>query len=421
MKNRSIWKENVENKKLPSLNKNITCDILIIGGGIAGLSTAYFLKDSNKKVVLIDKDKCGEGASSKNTGKLTFMQGLVYHKLEKNYSRETADLYLRSQQEAIDLITNIIKENNIECNLFKQDGYVFINKDNDKKEIEDEVSFYKRNGIEYERVNKLPINFNVRNGIKIKECSYSFNPYKYLIQIKNILKAKIKIYENTRAIEVKREDDYYVVKTKDNNIIKSKYVVVATRYPFFIVPYFTPLKTTVEKSFIVCGKSKVYSFQAINEGKPSFSFNYYKEDNGYLLYSRRSHSITTHLDTRDDRKEIVEEYKEYFDKNPDYYFQNHDLITYDYIPFVGKIDDYNMYVLTGFNKWGNTNGTIGGKLISDLILGNENIYKELFNPRRGLSFLKVKNLTVYNTKVICKYILNKIATSKSYYDDRVRI
>lgn len=420
MKNRSVWKEKVKNEGLPSLDKDINCDILIIGGGIAGLSTAYFLKGSGKNIVLIDKGKCAEGASSKNTGKLTFMQELIYHKLEKNYSTEAADLYLESQREAISLIANIIKENNIECNLFEQDSYIFVNKDSDKKKIYDEVKFYKRNNIECDVVDKIPIDFPIKLGMKAKG-SYSFNAYKFLINIKNILKDKIKIYENTSAIEVKREEDYYLVRTKNNKNIKSRRVVIATQYPFFIVPYFTPFKTMVEKSFIVSGKQKINDFQAISDGKPTFSFNYYKEGDGYLLYCRRSHSVTTKLDMRDDEKEIVSEYKKYFNKEPDYYFQNHDLMSYDYMPFVGKIDDYNMFVLTGFNKWGNTNGVIGGKLVGDLILGKKNKYAKIFNPKRSLSLLKIKNLTVYNTMVMSRYILNKIVSSKSYYDDRVRI
>lgn len=421
MENKSIWKENVENTSLPSLDNDIDCNILIVGGGIAGLSTAYFLSDTDNKIILIDKDRCAEGASSKNTGKLTFAQELVYHKLVKNYSNEIAKLYLESQREAISLTTNIIKQNNIDCNLFKQDAYVFVNEDNDKKKVEDEINFYKRNNIECEKINNIPINFPVKHGIKIKDSSYSFNPYKFLIGVKNKLKNKIKIYENTRAIEIKKDDDCYIVKTKDDKIIKCKYVVFSTQYPFFIIPYFVPFKTMVEKSFIASGKIKVNNFQAISEGKPTFSFNYYKDDIGYLLYARRCHGVTTHLDTRDDKEDIIEEYRKYFGNNPEYYFQNHDLMTYDYMPFIGKIDDNNMYVLTGFNKWGNTNGVIGGKLISDLILEKENKYKEIFNPKRSLSILKIKNLTIYNTVVMSRYILNKIVSSKSYYDNRVRI
>lgn len=420
MKNRSIWKENVKNNRLPSINKDINCDILIIGGGISGLSTAYFLKNSGKDIVLIDKDRCALGASSRNTGKLTFMQELVYHKLEKNYSEKEADLYLKSQKEAISLAIDIIEENNIECNLFEEEAYVFINKDSDKNKIDKEIEFYKRNNIECEIINNIPIDFPITSGIKTKG-SYSFNPYKFLVGIKNILKDKIHIYENSRCVEVKRKGEYYISRIENGNTIKSKYVVVATQYPFFISPYFTPFKTTVEKSFIVSSKYKIDNFQAISEGKPTFSFNYYNEKDGYLVYARRSHNVTTNLDTREDEREIVDEYVKYFGKEAEYYFQNHDLMTYDYMPFVGRIDNFNMYVLTGFNKWGNTNGIIGGKLISDLILNMENSYTELFNPKRSLSMLKIKNLTVYNTMVMTRYILNKVASSKSYYDDSVRI
>jgi len=421
MKNKSIWKENVKNPSLPSLNQNITCDILIIGGGIAGLSTAYFLKDSNKNIVLIDKDKCAEGASSKNTGKLTFMQSLIYQKIEKNYDKETAILYLNSQIEAISLIYKIIKKHSIKCNLQKEDSYVFINKESDIKKIYNEINFYKENDISCELVGELPVGFKITKAIKIPNSSYSFNPYKYLTNIKKILKDKIKIYENTRAIEVKKEEKNYIIKTSTNNTIKCKHLVIATQYPFFIIPYFIPFKTLVEKSYITASKSKKKNINAINEGKPTFSINYYNEDEGYLLYSRRSHSITTNLDTREDRKEILNEHNKYFDNKPTHYFQNHDLMTYDSIPFIGRIDGENMYVLTGFNKWGNTNGLIGGKIISDLIQNKNNKYTKIFDPKRNLSILKIKNLTIYNTMVMSRYILNKIITKKPYYDDRVRI
>ena len=88
MKNNSIWTIGVKDNSLPKLNKDITTDVLIIGGGIAGLSLAYFLKDSKYNVLLIDKNKCGLCATSKNTGKLTFMQDLVYNKLSSNYNEK---------------------------------------------------------------------------------------------------------------------------------------------------------------------------------------------------------------------------------------------------------------------------------------------------------------------------------------------
>ena len=93
MKNKSIWMNNVKNNRLYKLDKDISCDVLIIGGGMAGLSTAYYLMNSDKKVVLIEKGKCGMGATSKNTGKLTWMQDLIYSRLMNNYNEDVAKFY----------------------------------------------------------------------------------------------------------------------------------------------------------------------------------------------------------------------------------------------------------------------------------------------------------------------------------------
>lgn len=411
--------ENVTNRVLPSLKEDISCDILIIGGGIAGLMTAYFLKDKGKNVVLIEANKCAEGASSKNTGKLTFMQGLIYQEIEKNYNSEIASLYLKSQKEAISLAKAIILDNSIDCNLKETESYIFNNNEDILSKFKKELEFYQKNNIDCKIVKTLPNKFPIKYALT-SSSGYSFNPYKFLVKIKNILKDKIKIYEKTRCTKVKKEENYYVSLLSNGNKIKSKSVVVATQYPFFIVPYFTPFKTIVEKSFITSGKEKTMDFQAISSGKKTFSINYYHEDEGYLLYSRKSHYICKDLDVREDEKEITLEYEKYFNSKPLYYFQNHDLMTYDHIPYIGRIDN-NMFVLTGFNKWGNTNGIIGGKIISDLILNLNNDYQEVFDPKRSLSFLKIKNLLVYNTLVMSRYILNKVKSNQTFYDNNVKI
>ena len=149
MKNKSIWIQNVKNFKLDKLNKDIDCDVLIIGGGIAGLSVAYQMMNSNKKVVLIEKDKCGMGATSKNTGKLTWMQDLIYSRLSKNYNEDVAKLYYDSQVEAIETVKEIILDNKIECHLRKTKSYVFSYTGNDYKEFSNEINFYKKNNIKY--------------------------------------------------------------------------------------------------------------------------------------------------------------------------------------------------------------------------------------------------------------------------------
>ena len=422
MKNKSIWINNsVKNDKLPKLNENINCDVLIIGGGMAGLSSAYNLMDSSKKVVLIERDGCGMGVTSKNTGKLTWVQDLIYGRLTKNYSSDVAKLYYDSQIEAISKVKQIVKEHKLDCHLSKTKAYVFSFKDGYYNMFSDEIDFYKKYNIKYSVVNKLPINYPSKYAI-MSDDSYVFNPYEYLVGIKNIVKNKIDIYEDTRCISIDKDNNDYVVLVDNGYKIRCKYVVVASHYPMFIVPFFVPFKTRVDRFFLGASSCDDYQdVQLISYGKRSVSMRYYNNgDNKYLIYGRRSHSITTNLDVRDDYKELNYEYNKYFGKDIEYFYHTHDLMTYDGLPFIGEVDN-NLFICTGFNKWGNTNGTISGMVISDLINNRKNKYVGLFNPKRGLSFDKVKNLFLYNIEVGSRYVVNKISSLKRYYGDDVRI
>lgn len=411
----------MKNGKLERLDKDIECDILIIGGGIAGLSVAYQVMDLGKSVVLIEKDWCGMGATSKNTGKLTWMQGLCYSKLSKNYNDNVAKLYLDSQKEAISIVKKIVEENKIDCHLTKTKAYVFSYTGTDYDKFNDEVNFYKKYNIKYKLIDKLPFEYPCKYGLQTSD-SYEFNPYEYLVGLKNILKDKISVYEKTRCISIDKDNNDYVVLVDNGNKIRCKYAVVCSHYPMFIVPFLIPFKTRVDRFFIGASKSKFDSdIQIISNGKHSISIRYYHDDREkYLIYGRRNHSITSNLDIRSDYKELSLEYKKYFGRDVDYFYHIHDLMTYDGLPFIGEVDN-NMYICTGFNKWGNTNGTISGVVIRDLILGEDNKYIDLFSPRRGFSFDKIKNLLLYNLEIGTRYVLNKIVVNKSYYDNDVMV
>ncbi len=417
MINKSIWINKENNEVEESLKDNIDCDILIIGGGIAGLSTAYYLKDSNKKVVLIDKDRIGYGTTSKNTGKLDYMQGLIYHKIEKNYNKEIAKIYLDSQKEAINEVVNIIKKNKINCHLEKVNSYVFSNNINDEKDFNKEIEFYKENNIDYNIESNLPINYPSSIVLSTNN-SYIFNPYEYMMGLKSIIKDKINIYENTMCTSIDKKDKYYKCKIDDKYEIKAKYVVCTTHYPIFIVPFLIPFKTEVQNFYIGAYKvNDTKNISILSYNKPVISMRYY--DN-YFLYGRRSHSSSSNLDIREDLNCIKKEVKKYWNKDIEYFYHANDIMTYDSLPFIGEVTP-RLYIATGFNKWGNTNGSLSGKIISDMINNKENKYIEIFNPKRGLSMDKIKNIPLYNIKVGTRYIINKINPNMKYYDDNINI
>ena len=105
---KSLWLENIKVNDIKKLNKNIKTDILIIGGGITGITTAYELINKNLKITLVDQNLTGHGISSKTTGKLNYLQETIYTDLLNTYNLNTAKLYLKSQRDAIKEVEKII-------------------------------------------------------------------------------------------------------------------------------------------------------------------------------------------------------------------------------------------------------------------------------------------------------------------------
>lgn len=136
MEYNSIWqKASIENSKTKDDINNLQTDILIIGGGIAGISSAYFLAKKKKKVTIIDRSSIGNGITAKTTAKISYLQKDIYQKLESNFNDKISKMYFDSQIDAIKLIKDIIKSEKIECDLEKCDSYIFTKTKKNIKKI----------------------------------------------------------------------------------------------------------------------------------------------------------------------------------------------------------------------------------------------------------------------------------------------
>jgi len=400
MKNYSIWEEEIK-KSSKKLDKDIDVDILIIGGGITGLSTAYHLKDSNLKICLVERNNIGMGVTSKTTGKLTFLQEIIYSKIKP---LKNSKLYYESQKEAIEIVEKIIKENNIECNYEKVDSYVYTDLEKEVKKIDKEIDILKKFKVKVFETNELP------NGIKFKKGFYVsdtaiFHPIKYLNGIKKIIEKNINIYENTNILKMNKCDDGYECITKKYKI-KAKKVILATHYPYFLLPYFFPLKAYLEKSYICANRvNKTYDFSSITSSKPTKSLRFH--DNKYEIFLTNSHNLCVKNNEKDNFENLI-------DSN--YIWSNKDIMTVDSLPYIGYIDD-NLLLGTGYNTWGMTNGTIAGKILSDLVLNRKNKYKELFDPKRSFGIEKFINYPLILGSNMKSYIGSKINKNKSWYQN----
>lgn len=346
MKNISIWRDE-KVSFLDCLKNDINVDVLIIGGGITGLSTAYFLRDKGLSVCLTEKNYIGNGVTTKSTGKITYLQDIL-----KDIDNSE---YINSQIYACDLIKRVILKGKINCDYEEVYHYLFSEDKNKLRKI-------------YE---KLPT-YSMWEDDKLKAKSAVFNPFRFLNVLKDIcLKSNIKIYENTGIIKIDKDN----MKAYTNNgEISFKKCVVATHYPSLVKFLFLPLHSYLEKSYLSAQKVNSYKKKCgISIDKDSRSFRYYKD---YYI------SLDAVSDTSMNFDACAFE-----DKNTDYRWSNKDIMTVDNMPYIGEVGD-NIYIGTGYNTWGMTNGFLAGKIISDLICKKGSRYAKLFNPKREI---KVKN------------------------------
>ena len=173
MKNTSIWNDIKSGFNFSSLNEDINVDVLIIGGGMTGISTAYHLRESGLNVCVVVKNKLCCGVTSRTTGKLTYLQENIYSKLLKYHSLEKVKLYLESQIFAMNMVVDIIEKNKIDCNLEKVRSYVF-SFDNDGK-LEKEIDLLKDIGVSLNLTNVLPTGDDVMNAYYVGD-TYVFHP-----------------------------------------------------------------------------------------------------------------------------------------------------------------------------------------------------------------------------------------------------
>ena len=420
---KSIWLKDIKTLQTNELKKYFKTDVLIIGAGITGISTAYFLKDSNLKISVIDRSKVGFGVSALTTGKITYLQDNIYHKLEKTLGIDISKKYLKSQQEACEILKKIIIKKKIECDYKKNDSIIFATDDISKNKLLKEKETLEKIGVDIKEIKKLPNNYPCNYGIKINDSAV-FNSVKYIRSLAGIcLKKGINIYEDTCALTVDKDENFYIIKT-NKNTIKAKYVVIASHYPLFVIPGLIPFRTYLEKSHLVaCEVDETKEFNAITNNKPTITMRYHKDEKKYFIFGSETDNMSGNINYNKEQEKVENKFHKHFKNKIIYEWSICDLTTNDNLPFIGSINSKNpnLFIATGYNKWGMTNGTIAAKLISDLILKKQNKYKELFKPYRKTNITKIKNEFVYlfNTSKI--FLKTKINKNKSFYKDNVKI
>lgn len=402
----SLWLEKNSIENFSTLDKNIESEICIIGGGIFGISTAYYLSKYGYKVVLVERDKIASKVTGHTTAKITSQHGLIYHYLLNQYGKDFARKYYLANQKAIGNIEKIINTNNIECDFKKQTSNVYTTNTSEIAKIEEEIKALEELDIEARKIEDSPLPFDIVSGIEFQNQA-QFNPIKYISGLVNKIKEnKGLIFENTTCYDIKKEGNGYICYTK-NNEIKAKYVVIATQYPFINFPgiYFAKMYQSSSYVIGIDTKTKLFDGMYINIQSPIYSFRTAIDDEKeILLLGGLDHKTGENIEYKDSYGLLEEKAKEWYPNcEIEYHWSTRDCITLDKIPYIGEFSNIlpNIYVGTGFNKWGMTSSNVAARIITDKITGKENEYEEVFKATRVNPIVnkdEVKNMVSQTAK-----------------------
>lgn len=384
----SLWlTENKTENKFGSLSKNIETDVCIIGAGIFGMTCGYYLSKAGLKVSIIEKDKIGHKTTGHTTAKITSQHGIFYTYLVETYGESFAKDYLSANQEAIENIKQIIDSEKINCDFERQSNFVYTTNPSEVPQLKKEVDIINSLGFPANFVTKTGLPFDVAGAVQFKNQA-QFNPIKYLHGLaKSIIKNNGEIYTNTTVSDVKHINDIFYTFTP-NGLINSKYVILASHYPFINFPGIYFFKMYQSSSYVigVDTKTTLNNGMYITSSIPTYSFrtaNY----NGrkILLLGGCGHKTGT-PSSYADTYGALENYAKQLYPNCEILFRwdTRDCITLDKIPYIGRFSNVldNIYVGTGFNKWGMTSSNVAANIVCDIILGKENEYAYVFDSTR---------------------------------------
>lgn len=382
----SYWQSSASTPSFPVLAKDLEVDVVIAGGGIAGLTVAYLLKQSGLTVAVLEKNTIGSGTTSKTTGKLTSQHNIIYETLSTRLGEKTAKTYAEANQSAVEAITQLIRRENIDCSLEIDDNYVYTTDPDKVSEFKSEAETAAKLGLPASFLTKLELPFDVKAAVKFSGQA-KLNAQKYVLGL-----AKLIDGGGSSVFERSNVTGFYDgiqphVTTKRAKVM-AKNIIVATKVP--AAPLFARGACAFwehpHTSYLVAGKfHSALRGMYISPDKHHYSILPITDnEQKLLLIGGENH--TPGLRYSQPRYQRLAHYaKEHFDlKAIDYRWKGMDYLAYDDVPLIGKVYPWSkhLYMATGFMKWGLSTSMVAAIILRDTIQGQPNSWASTFNSMR---------------------------------------
>jgi glycine/D-amino acid oxidase-like deaminating enzyme/nitrite reductase/ring-hydroxylating ferredoxin subunit len=387
-KSESFWVATLAEGALehPPLGADTAVDVAIVGGGIVGLTAAALLQRAGKRTAVIEARRIGQQVTGRSTAKITSQHGLIYQQLEKSFDENTARAYGAANQAGLERIVRFVEELGIDCALERKSAYVYSRTGEQLSDVEKEAELARSLGLPASLVRETSLPFPVAGAVRFDDQA-QFNPCRYALGLaRAILDGGGQIFEGTRALSIEHGEPCRV--TTGRGIVTARDVIEATHLPlgkegmFFAKAY--PYAHPMVAARIDPVRAPDGMF--ISAAEPTHSIRTAKrEDEIWLVAVGNSYKPGHPDDEMEAFEDLTAFLRDEFGVGSiDYRWTNEDYESMDGLPFIGRATSSaaHLFVATGFNAWGISNGTVAGMILSDLIAGRSNPWAEIFDATR---------------------------------------
>lgn len=385
----SYWMDSVPPTSYPALQSEITVDVCIVGGGIAGLLSAFELSEAGLRVAILEGGRIASSVTGYTTAKLTSQHGTRYLRLTQEQGADVARSYARANQDALQRIRDIAGQLQIDDAIQTRDAYIYGTDPDSVEALRAEAQAAADAGLPASFTTEVPIPFETVGAVRFTDQA-QIHPRRLLIPLASALAERgVQIFESSRAKDISF-DTHWTVSTKEGQVHADNVVVTALT-PTAGVGDDLWERMYCHQGFVVAlplrhgatGPGGVL----ISYERPMRSIRTIERAEGQLLQVAGGSYVedpNTGAEPYDDLETWA---REHFDVGEvEYRWTTQDYSTADGIPLIGQLDDDGLYIATGFGGWGLTSAGVTGAILRDLITGGQvtSQYRDIFNPSREL-------------------------------------